>query len=308
MRQPVFYKGHQCRFGVSIGIADQTENKLDPRDLLINADIALYRAKSRGRNRYEFFSEALQSEIVNTKRIADEILSGLERNEFIAHYQPQFDAKTLEVVGVEALARWNHPTRGMLAPDVFLKIAEELNVVATIDRVILEQALWNFDHWAADELHVPRVSVNVSARRLDDQELIQSLRELKIKPGTVSFELLELIFLDEIDELVAWNIEQIKELGIDIEIDDFGTGYASIVSLLKLQPRRLKIDRQLMTPIVKSPSSGSSSPPSSRSATRWASRSSPRASKRWSMRASSRSSAATCSRAMPSAARWMPRA
>ena len=191
MREPVFYKGHQCRFGVSIGIATSPQNKLDSADLLVNADIALYRAKSRGRNRHEFFTEALQSEIVNTKRVADEILSGLERNEFVAHYQPQFDAKTLEITGVEALARWNHPTRGILAPDVFLKIAEELNVVAIIDRSILEQALKSFDDWTADELHVPRVSVNVSARRLEDKELIKSLRKLKIKKDTVSFELVE---------------------------------------------------------------------------------------------------------------------
>ena len=121
MREPVSYKGHQCRFGVSIGIATSPQNKLDSADLLVNADIALYRAKSRGRNRHEFFTEALQSEIVNTKRVADEILGGLERNEFVAYYQPQFDAKTLEIAGVEALARWNHPTRGILAPDVFLR-------------------------------------------------------------------------------------------------------------------------------------------------------------------------------------------
>ena len=99
---------------------------------------------------------------------------------------------------------------------------------------------------------MPKASVNVSARRLHDEELIKSLREMNIKPGTISFELVESIFLDENDELVTWNVEQIKELGIDIEIDDFGTGYASIVSLLKLKPRRLKIDRQLIWPVIRS--------------------------------------------------------
>ena len=101
--------------------------------------------------------------------------------------------------------------------------------------------------------NIPKASVNVSARRLHDEELIRSLRKLHIKPGTISFELVELIFLDENDELVTWNVEQIKNLGIDIEIDDFGTGYASIVSLLKLKPRRLKIDRQLVIPLLRSP-------------------------------------------------------
>ncbi|TIO49747.1 MAG: EAL domain-containing protein, partial [Mesorhizobium sp.] len=131
------------------------------------------RAKGRGRNRYEFFTEAMQSEIVDTKRIADEILGGLERNEFIPFYQPQFDAKTLEIVGVEALARWRHPEKGILAPDVFLRIAEELNVVSIIDRTILEHSLLDFEEWSAANLHIPRVSVNVSARRLQDEELIK---------------------------------------------------------------------------------------------------------------------------------------
>ncbi len=248
--RPVSYQGHQCRFGISIGIAAE-DNAIDAERLLINADIALYRAKSRGRNRYEFFTDALQSEITKNRKVADDILGGLERGEFITYYQPQFDAHTQEIAGVEALVRWAHPVEGILAPEVFLRTAEELNVVSMIDRIVLEQTLKNFEHWNKLGLGVPRVSVNVSARRLRDEELIDGLKKMKIKPGTLSFELLESIFLDETDEIVRWNVDQLKELGIDIEIDDFGTGYASIVSLLKLQPRRLKIDRQLVQPIVK---------------------------------------------------------
>ncbi|MCA0012154.1 EAL domain-containing protein [Mesorhizobium sp. B292B1B] len=252
LRQPVPYNDHQCRIGVSIGIAVDGGRPIDGPRLMVNADIALYRAKGRGRNRYEFFTEDLQSEIVRTKRVADEILGGLERNEFVPHYQLQFDAKTLEVAGVEALARWNHPIDGLQLPGKFLKIAEELNVVSVIDRLMLKQTLHDFDQWQKARLLVPHVSVNVSARRLQDEELINSLTSLSIKPGTVSFELLESIFLDDNDELMVWNVNQIKELGIDIEIDDFGTGHASIVSLLKLQPRRLKIARQLISPIAES--------------------------------------------------------
>ncbi|MDB5561742.1 MAG: bifunctional diguanylate cyclase/phosphodiesterase, partial [Hyphomicrobiales bacterium] len=252
MRRPVPYQGHECRFGVSVGIAYQRGKVIDGKRLLVDADIALYRAKSQGRNRYEFFTDALQAEIFNSKRIADEILAGIENQEFVAYFQPQFDANTLGICGVEALARWVHPTRGIVAPDVFLPIAEELNVVATIDRIILEQTLQQFSRWQAMGLGIPRASVNVSARRLGDENLIKSLQSLNIKPGTLSFELVESIYLDESDAIVAWNIDHIKDLGIDIEIDDFGTGYASIVSLLKLRPRRLKIDRQLVIPIVES--------------------------------------------------------
>jgi len=100
---------------------------------------------------------------------------------------------------------------------------------------------------------VPRVSVNVSLRRLNDEDLIDGLKQLDIAPGRLSFELVESIYLDEGDAVVGWNIEQIKELGIDVEIDDFGTGYASIVSLQKLRPTRLKIDRQLVNPILVDP-------------------------------------------------------
>jgi diguanylate cyclase (GGDEF)-like protein len=252
MRKPVTYQGHECRFGVSIGIAGGDVTATPATQLLVNADIALYRAKRQGRSRAEFFSEELQAEIVTAKRVADDILAALENNEFVAFYQPQVDAKTFDIVGMEALARWKHPTRGMLAPDAFMAVAEELNVVAAIDKLILEQALAQHREWTAAGLAVPRVSVNVSARRLNDKGLIGTLRGLDIAPGTVSFELVESIYLDERDSLVSWNIDQIKELGIDIEIDDFGTGYASIVSLLQLRPNRLKIDRQLVMPITQS--------------------------------------------------------
>lgn len=254
MRQPVNYEGHECRFGVSVGIAMDDGERLDPQRLFINADIALYRAKDRGRNRYEFFSEALQADVVNTKRTADEILNGLENDEFVPFYQPQFDAHTLEVVGVEALARWNHPSGTLVAPIGFLSVAEDLNVVSTIDCAILEQALHDHAKWTAAGIKIPHLSVNVSARRLQDEGLVTSLRKLDIAPGMVSFELVESIFLDESDDVVLFNIDQIKDLGIDVEIDDFGTGYASIISLTKLKPKRLKIDRQLVQPIVDSQS------------------------------------------------------
>jgi diguanylate cyclase (GGDEF)-like protein len=254
MRRPVPYQGHECRFGVSVGIASTYGADFDLKRLLVNADIALHRAKSRGRNRFEFFTGELQADIVRTKRIADEILSGLEQEEFVPHYQPQFDAETLDVIGVEALARWNHPSGVVRAPDYFLKVAEELNVVAAIDRTVLEQALRDSASWRARGIVVPKISVNVSARRLRDEELIESLRGLSFASGTVSFELVESIFLDESDDVIVSNIEQIKKIGLDIEIDDFGSGHASIVSLLKLKPQRLKIDRQLVMPIVGSPS------------------------------------------------------
>ena len=252
MQQPVEYEGHLCRFGVSIGIALAEGRSIDTAKLLVNADIALYRAKALGRNRHEFFTEALQAEIISNKRIADDILAGIENNEFVPYYQPQIDAGTLKLAGAEALIRWNHPRDGLLAPDRFLKIAEDLNVMATLDRIVLEKALLDCARWAAQGLVMPKISVNVSARRLRDESLVESLTGLSIQPGQIAFELVESIFLDESDDVVLANLARIKALGIDIAIDDFGTGHTSIVSLLKLKPKRLKIDRQLVAPILSS--------------------------------------------------------
>ncbi|OWV85078.1 EAL domain-containing protein [Rhizobium sp. R693] len=253
MRQPIDFEGFACRCGVSIGIALANGVHVDARKVLINADIALYRAKSQGRNRYEFFNHNLQADIINNKRLADEILAGIENGEFTAWYQPQFSARTMQLTGVEALVRWQHPSRGLLTPDKFLKIADEINVVQTLDRIVLDTALKDKMRWTARGISVPKISVNVSARRLHDETLAESLRGLQIRPGELSFELVESIFLDESEDVAAHNLDQIKALGIDIEIDDFGTGHTSIVSLLKLKPKRLKIDRQLVQPVMNSP-------------------------------------------------------
>jgi len=244
--RPIRYEGLDCRFGASIGIATESSPALDAKQLLLNADIALYRAKSGGRNRHEFFSTDERRRIIASKHLADEILLGLERGEFVPFYQLQFHARTLDVAGAETLARWQHREHGLLAPDRFLAIAEDLDVVSTIDGLILEQALADRKRWEDDGLLIPKIAVNVSSRRLGDPNLAKKLRGLKIEPRTISFELLESISLDDCDDAVIANLRHLRRLGIDIEIDDFGTGHASIVSLLKLSPKTLKIDRELI--------------------------------------------------------------
>jgi len=250
--EPMTIEGHDCRIGASVGIATRNEPGESAEQLLVSADIALYEAKRRGRNRVESFNDELRLRTVEIKRLSDDILRGLERREFRPFFQPQFDAQTLEIIGVEALARWEHPTRGFIAPDTFLPVAETLNVVARIDETILEQALFQAMRWQAQGLDIPRVSVNVSCQRLRDETLVEKLRGMNIRPGTLTFELLESISFDGADDALKRSIEEIKALGIDIEIDDFGTGHASIVSLLELSPKRLKIDRRLILPLIES--------------------------------------------------------
>jgi diguanylate cyclase (GGDEF)-like protein/PAS domain S-box-containing protein len=253
MREPVQFNGMTCRIGASIGIAFDHSPDVDAKQLLLNADIALYRAKGSGRNRHEFFSIDIHNQVVNNKRISDEILAALENREFIPYYQLQFCARTLEIVGVETLARWNHPVKGVLTPDRFLTIAEDLDAVEAIDAMILEKALIDLALWEKAGVRIPKISANVSMRRLYDANLGAKLAASGIRPGSVSFELLETIFLDDFDDVVIQNLETMRAMGIGIEIDDFGTGHASIMSLLKVNPGTLKIDRALIQPLVETP-------------------------------------------------------
>jgi len=250
LSQPFVYEGRECWFGASIGIAEQTGNDIVPGELLVNADIALYRAKSHGRGRYEYFSSDVQAEIVRERAVADGIRNGLRHGEFLPYYQPQIDARTFEIAGFEALARWHHPRDGVLTPAAFLAIAEDLNVVADIDRRIMECTLTDYDRWRSQGLTIPKLSVNVSARRLLEEDLIAGLREMDLPRGVISFELLESVFLDRIKDQLLWNIDMLREMGVAIELDDFGSGHCSIISLIKLGPDALKIDRELIYAIT----------------------------------------------------------
>ena len=254
LAEPILFEDSLCRIGCSAGVAVQTFRHENPMQLLGNADIALYEAKKKGRNRVEFFSDGLRAAAVETKRTTDDLFLALQRDEFEPFFQPQFCAQSLEIIGAEALVRWNHPTRGMLTPDKFLGIAEAANRVADIDALIFEKSLFHHARWQAQDLQIPSVSVNISAQRLGDERLFETLERLAIPPGSISFELLETIYLDGPDHTLVRAAQRLKSLGIDIEIDDFGSGHASIISLLELKPKRLKIDRQLVAPVLESES------------------------------------------------------
>jgi diguanylate cyclase (GGDEF)-like protein/PAS domain S-box-containing protein len=254
LARPIHVGGQECRIGCSAGIACQITAAETPQQLLINADIALYEAKKRGRNRVEFFSDELRSAAIQTKRTADELLRALECDQILPFFQPQFDAHSLTITGVEALARWDHPQRGIVTPDQFLDVAEGLGRVAEIDAIILEKSLFQMTRWRAGGLSLPKLSVNISAQRLKDPALLATVTTLPVDSQTLAFELLESISFEDQDEELRAAIHLLKERGIDVEIDDFGSGHASIVSLLELAPKRLKIDRKLVAPIDSSDS------------------------------------------------------
>ncbi|OWV86159.1 diguanylate cyclase [Rhizobium sp. N122] len=250
LRKKIRFGQEMLQSGASIGVSWSGDRRA--RNLFAESDLALYQAKKLGRNRVEFFTRQLQEDLRAKRRLAEELKLGLERGEIVPYYQVQLDARTREVIGFEALARWKHPEKGVLAPGVFLKIADEHGLAAEIDAAILKNVLEDRLFWLLQGLAVPRIAVNISASRLADPTLLGKLRKLDIPPGVIVFELVETIFLDDSDEKLLDHIGDIKQMGIDIEIDDFGSGHASLIGLVKLRPKRLKIDRQLIADVVTS--------------------------------------------------------
>lgn len=250
LRTPVMYEGKLCHLGASVGVSFSEASEMVGENMIVEADLALIRAKKSGRNRTAFYDETDKKSAWTSKALADDIRGGIEKGEFVAVYQPQVCARSKEVHGIEALARWNHPTKGVLPPAEFLDVAEEYGLLAEIDECILKQAIKDVGQLDDKLFKKKKVSVNVSTRRLYDDDLIEKVKALEFEPDTLAFELLETIFLDNVDPVLVSRIDQLRELGVRIEIDDFGTGHASIMGLLNLSPDGLKIDRKLIQPIV----------------------------------------------------------
>ncbi|MGH1350600.1 MAG: EAL domain-containing protein [Methyloligellaceae bacterium] len=252
LSEPLPYEGRFCRFGASIGIASESAKTVELKKLIRSADMALYRAKDKGRNRYEFFSESMELEVTDRNRTTEEFLNGLDLGHLVPFYQPQFDVKTLDVVGVEVLARWLHPEKGVLTPDKFLSIAEDQKVMGRINQAVAIQALRDCILLRNAGINLPKIAVNFSLDSLKDPELLTWLDNLMPFPAEFAMELIESISFENCDEIVRDNLMMIKDRGIEIEIDDFGSGHASILGLLEVQPHRLKIDRKLIEPIIES--------------------------------------------------------
>ncbi|MEM8796209.1 MAG: EAL domain-containing protein [Pseudomonadota bacterium] len=254
LSKPVPYDDNVCHFGASIGIdIGITSDYLECADideLLVNADVALYKAKERGRGCYQFFTPALKRESSESKLFSNEILSAVTHHEFIPHYQLQFDAKTGLPVGAEALVRWDHRERGLLLPGEFMPTAQSLQAMGDIDAIMLETVLRDYmAHWR-DHPMMRRISLNLSAQRLNDPDFVARLDTLSQPREVLSFEISETVNLEgELSSLLE-PIGQLKRMGYNVEIDDFGTAHASILTLQRLKPDRLKIARELVSGIA----------------------------------------------------------
>jgi EAL domain-containing protein (putative c-di-GMP-specific phosphodiesterase class I) len=226
-------------------------------ELLRDADIALYQAKARGKNRYEFFHPEMQTDIGRRIRLEFDLRSALAAEQFRLVYQPICNLDDLSVVGVEALLRWEHPTDGLLPPDEFIPILEQNGQIREVGAWVLRQACAQMAAWHAQG-ETLNVSVNVSGRQLDDDRIVDHIRHALdttgLHPTALVIEVTETALMRDTDAAVR-RLRAIKDIGVSVAIDDFGTGYCSLAYLQQFPVDCIKIDKSFTSAMVGSPES-----------------------------------------------------
>jgi diguanylate cyclase (GGDEF)-like protein len=231
----------------SIGIA--AGDRISAEDLLRDADIAMYRAKWDGRNRYVVFETGMQDSIQKRMELEMDLREALGKEEFFLAYQPTIDLTDMSPTGVEALIRWRHPVRGVVQPDDFVPLLEETGLITEVGKWVLDEACAQGAAWRAAG-HPIGMAVNVSGRQLDTDELIadieEALRVSGLEPTALTIEITETTLMRNAEE-TAVRLTAIKQLGVRIAIDDFGTGYSSLAHLQRFPVDALKIDRSFIS-------------------------------------------------------------
>ena len=236
----------RASMGIAFG-ADRT----DADSLLRDADVAMYAAKSRGKGRFEIFEDTMQASMMERLELLTDLQSAVEHQEFVLHYQPMILLTTGEMFGIEALVRWNHPTRGLLPPADFIRLAEESGAIITIGSWVLRQACEQAMAWQAAFPNAANwtMSVNVSAKQLQQAGYVEEVREILcdtgIDPGRVIMEITESVMMNQVDDMGA-RLRELKALGLRLAIDDFGTGYSSLSYLQQFPFDLLKIDKSFI--------------------------------------------------------------
>ena len=246
LAKPVVLAKNQVYVSASIGIVLFPRDGNDLSMLLMNADIAMYQAKSRGRNRYSFYEESMRTETARRLLLESELRLAVESQQFEIVYQPQIDVRTGAVLGVEALLRWNHPEQGQLSPTQFIGVAEETGLIGPIWEWVLVSVLVQHNAWREAGVGALTVGVNLSTAQLVDPGLPARLVEIAevvgVRPQHIELEVTESMLMADFEGAVR-NLGLLRALGIKIAIDDFGTGYSSLAYLRRLPFDKLKLDQ-----------------------------------------------------------------
>jgi len=246
MKGAFILETHQLFISASVGISLYPNDALNAEQLLRNADSALFKAKSAGREGYALYTEELTAHAQYRIEVASDLRRALEQQELRVYFQPVHDLTTSRMVGVEALVRWQHPQRGLVAPGEFIPIAERTGLIAEIDAWVLEQACWQMCQWQAAGVDLSFVAVNISSRLFARPELYQLvstvLADTGLNPALLELEVTESAVMDN-SEVALEQMHRLRELGLRLAIDDFGTGFSSLLRLKRLPVQKLKIDQ-----------------------------------------------------------------
>jgi EAL domain-containing protein (putative c-di-GMP-specific phosphodiesterase class I) len=236
-----------------MGIAVYPDDGEDAKTLMSNADIALYRAKEQGRNNYQFHNPDMNAKALERMELKSLLYKALERGEFLLHYQPQVEAATGRIAGMEALLRWRLPERGLVCPAEFIPIAEQTGLIVPIGEWVLRTACAQSMAWRRSALEPVSIAVNLSALQLKDQQMVGKvdsiLKETGLAPGHLELEITESTIMHDIERAVSV-FGSLNGLGVKITVDDFGTGYSSLYYLKKFPLYALKIDRSFVNEIT----------------------------------------------------------
>jgi predicted signal transduction protein with EAL and GGDEF domain len=253
MAAPLLIEGQALTTSCSIGISLFPADGRDSATLMKNADVAMYYAKEKGRNNYQFFSAEMNSRAQERLSVENYLRLALKRNELVLHYQPRMSLAGGELVGVEALIRWQHPRRGLLAPDKFIDVAEDSGLIVPIGEWVLEAACEQIRRWQSSVKPGLRESVNLSVGQVTNGERLyraveQSIARTGIDPACLELELTESHLMRNIEEQAAL-LNRLGALGVGVAIDDFGTGYSSLSYLKQLPVDSIKIDSSFVRDI-----------------------------------------------------------
>ncbi|HZC84865.1 MAG TPA: EAL domain-containing protein [Rubrobacter sp.] len=261
MRAPFALLGHEVFITTSIGIALSNRTLGRPNlvdDLLRDADAAMYRAKATSKASYAVFEPSMKVDALEQLQLANDLRRAMEHDEFVLHYQPRVELASGKVVGMEALLRWKHPERGLVWPDDFVPLTEEMGLIIPIGREVIEEVCQQAHVWHEQYLHDPPLlmSVNISAKQLQHpnfaENITQVLQEFEVDPNAFELEITESVVMGDQDDISA-KLNELKGLGVRLAIDDFGTGYSSLSYLKRLPVETLKIDKSFISGLGRNP-------------------------------------------------------
>jgi diguanylate cyclase (GGDEF)-like protein len=256
LRAPFFLENEEVLVTTSIGIASSASEENLPEDLLRHADTAMYRAKATGRACYEVFEPSMSVNALEQLKLASDLRRATEREEFVIYYQPVVEVATGKVTSMEALLRWEHPERGLLLPEEFLPLAEEIGFIVPIGRRVTKELCHQVCLWQEQYSDLPLmgVSMNLSAKQLQHpnltQEIIETFRNSGADPRSLELEITENAVM-EYEEIILKKLKKLRRMGVRLAIDDFGTGYSSLSHLNRLPINTLKIDKSFIEGLEK---------------------------------------------------------